>query len=160
MRPSLIAIGVFALDRGTKYLIDTRLNPYESHPLIPGFFDLVRSHNSGIAFGLFAQSASQYRVAMLIVFSLTALLVLAWMLWRNRNTDAISNTAIALIFGGAAGNVFDRIQSGSVTDFLDFYAGSYHWYTFNLADTAISTGAGLLLLGILRGSALARKAGA
>ena len=71
------------------------------------------------------------------------------MLWRIDRLDTPSATGLALIFGGAMGNVFDRVASGSVTDFLDFYAGTYHWYTFNLADAAICTGAGLLILSML-----------
>lgn len=163
MRSGLIALFVFALDRWTKHLVETRLAPYESHVVIPGFFDIVRSENTGVAFGLFTNAESQYKVALLIVFSIGALLMLAWLLWRNRadsqsRREPYSDLAIALIFGGALGNVFDRIRFGSVTDFLDFYAGSYHWYTFNVADTSISIGAGLLLLGMLRKSALERKA--
>jgi signal peptidase II len=157
MRASLIAILVFALDRASKFYVETRFAPYENHVVIPGFFDIVRSQNPGVAFGLFANATSQYRTALLIAFSLGALLFLAWLLWRNRATDAYSGTAIALISGGAAGNVFDRIRLGSVTDFLDFYHGSYHWYTFNLADTAISIGAGLLFLTMLRQRAPVRK---
>ncbi len=158
MRSSLIALGVFALDRWSKFLVETRLKPYQSHTVIPGFLDIQRSHNTGVAFGLFADSASTYRVALLLAFSAAALLLLIWLLLRNRSTDPASNTAVALIFGGAIGNVFDRIRAGSVTDFLDFYVGAHHWYTFNVADTAITIGAGLLLLGMLRRSAAERKA--
>ncbi len=158
MRSSLIALFVFAIDQWSKHLVESGMSPYETHPVIPGFFDIVRSSNTGVAFGIFANSPSTYRLALLLSFSVIALFLLAWLLWRNRNTDTYSNTAVALIFGGAAGNVFDRIRVGSVTDFLDFYNGSYHWYTFNLADTAISIGAGLLLLSMLRRSAAERKA--
>ncbi len=158
MRPSLLAIAVFALDRWTKHLVETRLGFYESHTVIPGFFDIVRSQNTGVAFGLFAGGSGTYRVVLLLAFSLIALSMLAWLLWRNRSSDPYSNMAVALIFGGAVGNVFDRIRVGSVTDFLDFYSGSYHWYTFNVADTAITIGAGLLLLGMMRRPAVQRKA--
>ena len=158
MRSGLIAVLVFALDRWSKHLVETRLAPYESHVVIPGFFDIVRSQNTGVAFGLFTNAESQYKVALLIIFSIGALVMLAWLLWRNRSGEAYSDVAIALIFGGALGNVFDRIRFGSVTDFLDFYAGSYHWYTFNVADASISIGAGLLLLAMLRKSAMERKA--
>ncbi len=158
MRPSIIAILVFALDRWSKFLVETRLAPYESHVVIPGFFDIVRSHNTGVAFGLFAGATSRYRVVLLLTISILALLLLVWLLWRNRSADRYSSTAVALIFGGAVGNVFDRIRAGSVTDFLDFYVGSYHWYTFNLADTAITIGAGLLLLSMLRRTSAGRKA--
>lgn len=159
MRASLIALAAFALDRWSKFLVDTRLQPYQSHTVIPGFFDIVRSNNTGVAFGLFAGAASGRRVALLLGFSAAALLVLIWLLVRTSGADTLSATAVALIFGGAAGNVYDRIRAGSVTDFLDFYIGSYHWYTFNLADTAITIGAGLLLFGMIRRSPAERKAG-
>ena len=81
-----------------------------------------------------------------IGLSIVAVLLLAGMLWRIDRLDMPSAAGLALIFGGAMGNVFDRVRVGSVTDFLDFYAGTYHWYTFNVADTSICAGAGLLIL--------------
>src|SRR4029077_2823919 len=100
--------------------------------------------------GLFAQSTSRFRTALLIGFSVVAILVLAVLLTRIRRWDRPTGLGVALVFGGALGNVYDRLHAGVVTDFLDFYAGTYHWYTFNLADTAICTGAGLLILSMLR----------
>jgi signal peptidase II len=70
------------------------------------------------------------------------------MLWKAK--DGLSSTAFALITGGALGNLYDRIHAGAATDFLDFYSGRYHWYTFNLADSAICIGAGLLMLTMLK----------
>ena len=77
------------------------------------------------------------------------MLILAAMLWRIDRQDRLTAAGLSLIFGGALGNVFDRVRSGTVTDFLDFYSGGHHWYTFNLADAAICTGAGLLILSML-----------
>lgn len=145
----LIAIGVFALDRWTKWLVETGIGSYDTKTVIPGFFNIVRSHNPGVAFGMFADSASRWHTAILIGVSIVAVALLAGMLWRIERLDTPSAMGLALIFGGAMGNVFDRIHSGSVTDFLDFYTGSYHFYTFNVADASISTGAGLLILGML-----------
>jgi signal peptidase II len=82
----------------------------------------------------------------LVTLSLTAIAVLAFMLWKIERMDRVSAVALSLIFGGAVGNVWDRMISGAVTDFLDFQFGSYHWATFNIADTGICVGAGLLLL--------------
>jgi signal peptidase II len=158
IRSGLIAVLVFVLDRWSKHLVETRLAFESKVVVIPGFFDIVRSENSGVAFGLFTNAESPYKVWLLILFSVGALAMLAWLLWRNRGSEPYSQLAIALIFGGALGNVFDRIRFGSVTDFLDFYAGTYHWYTFNVADTSISIGAALLLLGMLRRGAVERKA--
>ena len=90
--------------------------------------------------------------------SVVAVLLLAGMLWRIDRLDTPSAAGLALIFGGAMGNVFDRVRAGSVTDFLDFYAGTYHWYTFNVADASICTGAGLLILSMLLSQRNARRA--
>jgi signal peptidase II len=146
----LIAIGVFGVDRWTKWLVETQLNTFDTRTVIPGFFNIVRSGNTGVAFGMFADASAQWRVPLLIGLSVIAVLLLAGMLWRIERLDGPSAIGLALIFGGAIGNVFDRVHSGSVTDFLDFYAGTYHWYTFNVADTSICIGAGLLILSMLR----------
>lgn len=141
----LIAGAVFALDRGTKQMVEKQMSAYDTKTVIPGFFNIVRSDNTGVAFGMFASA----HAAVLVAVSLVALLLLAVMLWRIDRLDIASATGLALIFGGALGNVYDRVHFGRVTDFLDFYAGTYHWYTFNVADASICTGAGLLLLSML-----------
>jgi signal peptidase II len=146
----VIALGVFGLDRLTKWMIETQFSTYDTKAVIPGFFNIVRSQNPGVAFGIFAENASQSRTPILIGLSIVAVLLLAIMLWRIDRLDTPSAMGLALIFGGAMGNVFDRVRVGSVTDFLDFYAGTYHWYTFNIADASICTGAGLLILSMFR----------
>jgi signal peptidase II len=145
----LVALGVFALDRWSKWMIDTHLGAYDTKTVIPGFFNLVHSQNPGVAFGMFADIASSARTPILLGLSTIAVTLLAGMLWRIDRLDTPSATGLALIFGGAMGNVFDRVRVGSVTDFLDFYAGTYHWYTFNVADTSVCTGAGLLILSMI-----------
>lgn len=142
----LIAIGVFGLDRWTKWIVETGFSAYDTKTVIPGFFNIVRSHNPGVAFGMFADTSASARTPLLIGLSIIAVVLLAGMLWRIDRLDTASAAGLALIFGGAMGNVFDRVRVGSVTDFLDFYAGSYHFYTFNVADASICTGAGLLIL--------------
>ncbi|HWE49354.1 MAG TPA: signal peptidase II [Bryobacteraceae bacterium] len=144
-----LAMGVFALDRWSKWLVETQLNAYDTRTVIPGFFNIVRSENPGVAFGIFSESPTHSRTLILVVFSVVAVLLLAAMLWRIDRLDTISAWGLALIFGGAMGNVFDRVHVGRVTDFLDFYFGNYHWYTFNVADASICTGAGLLILSML-----------
>jgi signal peptidase II len=148
MRSWVIAISsvIFAVDRWTKWWIETTLSPFDSKTVIPGLFSLVRSENLGVAFGLFSESTSRYRTVTLVVFSLAAVAILGWMLWRVDRFDRLTAIGMSLIFGGALGNVFDRVHAGAVTDFLDVYVGNVHWYTFNIADSAICVGAGLLLL--------------
>jgi len=146
----LTALGVFAADRLSKWEIEKNFTAIDSKTVIPGFFNLVRSENPGVAFGILAGSTSHTRTAMLVVLSIAALLVLAFMLWKIDRQDRYTAAGLSLIFGGAIGNVYDRVRAGVVTDFLDFYAGSYHWYTFNLADTSICIGAGLLIISMIR----------
>jgi signal peptidase II len=144
-----IAVSVVVLDRWSKWLIETRLQLYDTVTVIPGFFNIVRSENPGVAFGILADGSSSGRTAILVALSLAAIAVLAVMLWKIGRQDRWTTIGISLIFGGAIGNVYDRIIAGKVTDFLDFYAGNWHWYTFNLADSAICIGAGLLALSSL-----------
>lgn len=141
---------VFALDRLTKWIIETRVSFFDSYQVIPGFFDIVRSQNRGVAFGLFNDSTSEWRTTLLVLASVAAVGLVSVMLWNASRLDRLSVCGLALILGGAAGNVFDRIVSGQVTDFLDFYVANYHWYTFNLGDSAIVIGSGLLLVHLFR----------
>jgi signal peptidase II len=140
----LIPIIVFAVDRWSKWLIETRFGPWDTKVIIPGLFNIVRSENPGVAFGIFAEGSNHARTLGLVAVTIAAVGVLGWMLWKAK--DRVSSVALALITGGAIGNLYDRIYAGAATDFLDFYTGRYHWYTFNLADTAICIGAGLLIL--------------
>ena len=146
----VLSLSVFAIDRWTKHIVETSLTFWDTKHVIPGFFDIVRSQNPGVAFGLFAQSNLRFRAAILIGFSVLAIVILAVLLTRIRRWDRSTGIGVALIFGGALGNVYDRLHAGTVTDFLDFYVGTYHWYTFNIADTAICIGAGLLILSMLK----------
>jgi signal peptidase II len=144
------AAAVFVLDRVTKWLIVSRFSFFETYNVIPGFFDIVRSQNRGVAFGIFNDSTSEWRTVLLVVASLAAVVVVSIMLWNARKLDRLSLWGLALILGGAAGNVFDRIVSGHVTDFLLFYIREYQWPAFNMADSAIVVGSGLLMLSLLR----------
>jgi signal peptidase II len=142
----VIALSALALDRWSKWMVETHLGDDSVKTVIPGFFNVIRSENTGVAFSMFAEGGGRWHTIGLVTLSLTAILVLAFMLWKIERLDRISAVALSLIFGGAIGNVWDRVHAGAVTDFLDFYFGTYHWYTFNIADSAICTGAGLLLL--------------
>ncbi|HKA02236.1 MAG TPA: signal peptidase II [Candidatus Solibacter sp.] len=145
-----VALSVIALDRLSKWLVETYVSAMDTLRVIPGFFDIVHSENRGVAFGIFSDSTSEWRTALLIVLSLAAVVFVSAMLWRPDRLDRWSFWGLSLILGGAAGNVFDRIMWGRVTDFLDFYVGTYHWHTFNIADSAIVIGSGLLLVDLLR----------
>jgi signal peptidase II len=145
----LIALFIVALDRLSKWTIAHRLPLHESIPVIPGFFRITHTENRGAAFGLFAESPSEWKVGLLIVFSLVALLIVSTLLWKNSHSLNTTGIGLALILGGAIGNLWDRLVSGHVVDFLLFSIGSYQWPVFNLADSAIVIGAGLLVFEIL-----------
>jgi len=141
---------VFVLDRLTKWIVDTHVSFVDSYRVIPGFFDIVRSQNSGVAFGIFNDSTSEWRTTLLVIASVAAVAVVSVMLWRSRNLDRLTLFGLSLILGGAAGNVFDRIVWGKVTDFLLLYVRDYQWPAFNMADSAIVIGSGLLMLDMFR----------
>jgi signal peptidase II len=141
---------VFAVDRLTKSLIEAHVSPFDVHRVIPGFFDIVHSQNRGVVFGLMNDTDSVWRTVVLIVFAGAALILVAGMLWRSARLDRWTAIGLSLVLGGAAGNLFDRILWGRVTDFLEFYIGDLHWPTFNVADSCIVIGSCLLLLELLR----------
>jgi signal peptidase II len=145
-----IAAAVFALDRLTKWIVETRVSFSDTYKVIPGFFDIVRSENRGVAFGIFNDSESGLRTMLLGAISLAAVVGIGFMLRKARHMDPSSLWALSLILGGAAGNMFDRILRGRVTDFLELYLGDYHWPTFNVADSAIVIASGLLIVDLLR----------
>src|ERR1019366_8564992 len=144
------AASVIALDRLTKWIVETRVSLADTHIVIPGFFDIVRTQNSGVAFGLFNESSFEWRTTLLVLVSVAAVVVVSAIIWRARQLDPLSLWGFALVLGGAAGNLYDRILSGRVTDFLDFYIRDYHWPAFNVADSALVVGCGLLLVGMVR----------
>ena len=124
----------------------------ESRSVVEGFFNLVHVRNPGIAFSLFADAAPWFRDGVLPAFSVAAIAVILVLFRRFQDMPGASRIALALILSGAAGNLYDRLQQGYVTDFLDFFVGSYHWPAFNVADSAITLGAALLLLESFRGA--------
>jgi len=144
------ALAVAVLDRLTKWVIETRVSFVDTYRVIPGFFDIVHSQNRGVAFGIFNDSTSEWRSILLALFSIAAAVWVAVVLWRPERLDRRSLWGFVLVLGGALGNVFDRLVFGRVTDFLELYVGQYHWPTFNLADSAIVIGCGLLLLDVLK----------
>ncbi len=145
----LIALIVVLLDRWTKHVVAQRIVLYSHIQIIPGFFRLTHTENTGAAFSLFADSTAPWKTGMLIGFSVIALLVVAVLLWKNNHAHIATGIGLSLIMGGAVGNLWDRLASGRVVDFLLFYIRRYQWPVFNLADSAIVVGAGLLVIEIL-----------
>jgi signal peptidase II len=144
-----IALVVVLLDRWTKHLAATRIALYSHIQVIPGFFRLTHTENTGAAFSLFADSPAHWKTAMLIAFSLVAMVIVTVLLWRQSHALTVTAIALSLILGGATGNLWDRVARGRVVDFLLVYVKQYQWPVFNLADSAIVIGASLLVLEIL-----------
>jgi len=145
------AAAILLLDRATKSIIEAQLSVRDTLRVIPGFFDIIHTENRGAAFSLFDDASAEWRTLLLALLSLVAVLLIGGFIFlRAQRMDRVSLAGFALILGGAAGNLFDRVAWGRVTDFLDFYLGGYHWPAFNVADSAIVVGSGLLLLEALR----------
>ncbi len=145
----LIALLIVCLDRLAKWTVAKNIALHDTIQIIPGFFKLTHVENRGAAFGLFADSPSEWKIAVLVLFSIIALVVVTALLWRNSHSMNTTGFGLALILGGAVGNLWDRLLSGRVVDFLLFYIGQYQWPAFNVADSAIVIGAGLLVIEIL-----------
>jgi signal peptidase II len=149
--------GLIALDQWTKAIIAATMALNSSRDVIPGFFSLVHTHNTGIAFSLFADSGPLVRNVLVPLISVAALALVVIMLWSSRYAAARTHAGLALILAGAVGNLYDRAAYGYVVDFLDFYIGAYHWPAFNVADSCITIGAGLILLDALGGAVRERR---
>ena len=145
--PVGIAVVVIIVDQFTKLWIMATFPLHGQQNIIPGFFNLVYVTNTGAAFGFLAGSNSMLRQVFFVAVAIMALIVIVISYGHLKRQGRIFVYALGLIAGGAVGNLIDRLRLGSVVDFLDFYVGSYHWPAFNAADSAITLGVGLFLLG-------------
>jgi signal peptidase II len=145
----LLALIVVLLDRWTKRLVAARIPMFTHIQIIPGFFRLTHTENTGAAFSLFADSPSHWKTGLLIGFSVIAMVIVSMLLWKQGRALTITGVALSLILGGAVGNLWDRVASGRVVDFLLVYVKQYQWPVFNLADSSIVVGAALLVIEIL-----------
>ena len=146
-----LALFIVLLDRWSKRLVASRIAMYTHIQVIPGFFRITHTENTGAAFSLFADSPSHWKTVLLISFSVIAMIVVSILLWNQSRPFTTTGVALSLILGGAFGNLWDRVAAGRVVDFLDVYYRTYHWPVFNLADSAIVVGASLLVLEIVFG---------
>ena len=153
-----IILTVIVLDQATKALVRLRFNLYDELPVIPGLLNLTRVHNSGAAFGLLNAADLPMKHVLLGVVAAVALGGLAFYAASLPFEHRLTRLGLASIIGGAAGNLIDRITAGYVVDFVDFYWRGWHFWAFNVADTAITVGVGLMILDLLgvRGSRVPR----
>jgi signal peptidase II len=150
-----IAALVVAADQATKALVRTRLELHEGVTVVPGFLNLTRVHNTGAAFGFLDPVDFPFKTAVLTVVALAALTGLTAYASSLEPEQRLTRAGLALVIGGAAGNLIDRMTAGYVLDFVDVYQGDWHFWAFNVADAAINVGVGLMileLLGVRRGS--------
>lgn len=142
----LIALVVVILDQVTKYWVQKSLVLYTVHPVIPDFFNIVHVLNRGAAFGFLNRSDIRWQTYFFFAATALAVLIINHLLRMARENDRMLVIGLGLILGGALGNLIDRIRTGEVVDFLEFYWRSYHWPAFNVADIAIFLGSmGLLI---------------
>jgi len=154
---SLIALGVLCFDLWTKNLIEENFSLYSFKTIIPGFLELTHTRNTGMAFGVLSDFASPQLPYILSTVSMIAfLLILTFALYSPVSKHRLQ-IGLMLVLGGAAGNLYDRLTHGFVTDFIDVAYKSYHWPTFNVADSAITIGMGFLLFEILKQESSASK---
>ncbi|MCU1321605.1 MAG: lipoprotein signal peptidase [Acidobacteriaceae bacterium] len=146
-----ISFAAVVLDRVSKYLVDRHLPTGGAITVIPGVFRITHVLNTGAAFSMFAESTSPATVRnALVAFSIFAVVMVAVMLWRVASSITPTSVALALILGGAIGNLYDRMHYHFVIDFLEVTIIRYHWPDFNIADSCIVVGACLLLIEIFR----------
>ena len=141
MRTLWIAGAAVLLDQASKWLVMETMVLGESIPVLGSFFRLTYIRNPGAVFGLTFGGK-----ALHLLLAGAALVLVASLLWRLANTERLSALALSLILGGAVGNMVDRVRFGAVVDFLDFGVGGYRWWVFNLADSCVTIGAGLLMI--------------
>ena len=149
----LLVTATLVFDRWTKALIQKRFDLNESISVIDGFFNITYVRNTGVAFGIFDPLSLPAKSVLLSVFTAFAAVVVITYSVRSSLRNRLLQVALALVLGGALGNLYDRLAYGYVVDFLEFYVGTYHWPSFNVADSAISIGVALLALEILRNEA-------
>lgn len=137
---------VVCLDQITKALVDRYMALYESRSIVDGLLKLTYVQNRGAAFGILSDADLPNQSWLLAVVSLCALAAIAYYAWKLPAGSRMPRLALALIMGGAVGNLLDRLRLGHVVDFVDVYWGAHHWPAFNVADSAITVGAVLLIV--------------
>ena len=150
LRYLFVSLGVISLDQWTKWLVEIHLPQHTSQQIIPSVLNLTHVRNTGVAFGLFASHGMNGGSWLLTLLGLAALAAVAIYFWFASVHDRLLLVSLALVVGGAVGNLIDRMSSGAVTDLIDVYVGTWHWPSFNVADSAISIGIVLMAIDSFR----------
>jgi len=146
----VLVLAILALDRWTKWLIQTKLLRNQTILIIDGFFNITYVRNTGVAFGILDPVSFPLKSTVLAVLTLAAIAGVLVYSWRTPISQTLLHTALSLILAGALGNLYDRVSYGYVIDFIEVYFRSYRWPSFNIADSAITVGVGLLVLQVFR----------
>jgi signal peptidase II len=146
---AILTVAVFGADQATKAVVRNRIPDRAVIPIVRGFFNLTSTQNAGAVFGLFSDSHVWWKTPLLITISVALLTVVVYLVLRTQSLEWGTCIGLALVLGGALSNLFDRMRTGWVEDFLDFYVHNYHWATFNFADSAIVVGTGLIVVQVL-----------
>ena len=141
---------VLLFDQATKIYIDASMPLHDSFSVIPGFFSITHVRNPGAAFGFLAGASPLFRNVFFVGVTMAAILLILHYVRTNKSEERLLTLSLSLILSGAVGNLIDRIRFGEVIDFLDVYVGSHHWPAFNVADSAISVGAVILFVELVR----------
>jgi len=144
-----IALFALILDLGSKVLVIQHLKDQSPFTVIPGFLRFIYAENPGIAFGMFTGHSGWLNYLTPLAFVI--LMVILYQTFAHGHIDRWMVLIFGLIIGGALGNIIDRMYHGYVVDFIDAYYGTYHWYTFNVADSALTVGEVLLIVKLLFG---------
>ncbi len=144
-----LPLGIVAIDQATKAIVRATLPLHESLPVIPGLVDFTHVRNTGAAFGLLSSADFPFKTTIIAVIATVALVAVGMYAASLAHHQLVARVGLALILGGAAGNLIDRIVAGSVVDFVDVYWRSYHFWTFNVADSAITVGVAMMILDML-----------
>ncbi len=143
--PFLILMGLLVVaDQVSKWLVSKKVMLHSTVPVVPGFFNITQIHNRGAIFGAFGRANNPVVYMLLTVASLTALALVIYYFIRTPATERGLKISLSLIMAGALGNLIDRVFRGYVIDWLDFYFRRWHWPFFNIADSCITIGAGLV----------------
>tara|TARA_B100000686_G_scaffold342740_1_gene422428 strand:- start:648 stop:1112 length:465 start_codon:yes stop_codon:yes gene_type:complete len=134
------------MDQFTKYLVTRHIPLHHNIPVIGGFFHLTHIRNPGVAFGLFAQSTTEYKTMIFVTISTLAIVAILYFFYYTPSDRKLVINGLTLICGGAIGNLIDRVLYKEVIDFLDFFIGYYHWPAFNIADSCITIGVGMMIV--------------
>jgi signal peptidase II len=152
-----LPIVVVVLDQLTKALVRARVPEFASVAVVPGLINITHVRNTGVAYGFLNLAQFPFKTALIAGIGVLALVAVALYAFSLARHQLMARVALSLIIGGAAGNLLDRVTVGSVVDFVDVYRGAWHFWAFNVADSAISVGVGIMILDMLRTGAHVSK---